>query len=80
MIRRKRKPTASSGRFDCDGDLDVIKANRLMLNDGKGRFTNSGQELGSWKSRNIAVGVLRRRIHANFQTRRRGAAWPQFTR
>ena len=53
---------------DGDGDLDAIQANRngpnrLLLNNGKGGFRDSGRNLGNgkgeWKSRRIAIGVLR---------------------
>jgi len=54
--------------FDSDGDLDALIANgsssegraptRLLLNDGTGQFTDSGQELNKTVAAKIAVGDL----------------------
>ena len=52
--------------FDGDGDLDAVDANHggsqsqeaniVWLNDGRGRFTDSGQRLGVQVSMDVAVG------------------------
>ncbi|MDJ0669100.1 MAG: FG-GAP-like repeat-containing protein [Desulfobacterales bacterium] len=45
------------GDVDSDGDLDAWAANRLWLNDGRGEFSDSGQDLGSGQSSNsVALG------------------------
>ena len=54
--------------FDADGDLDALVANgfrdtgsfptRLLLNDGSGQFTDSGQTLNETISADLAVGDL----------------------
>ena len=54
--------------FDGDGDLDALLLNgfrdigafpsRLLLNDGKGQFTDSGQTLNKTQGADLAVGDL----------------------
>jgi hypothetical protein len=56
------------GDLDSDGDLDAFvgndpadgvgKANRVWLNDGSGRFADSGQRLGDLQTRGVALGDL----------------------
>ena len=56
------------GDFDGDGDLDALVANgfretgsfpsRLFLNDGHGRFSESGQSLNETLGAELAVGDL----------------------
>ncbi|MCA9149424.1 MAG: VCBS repeat-containing protein, partial [Planctomycetales bacterium] len=49
--------------MDGDGDLDAFvvnlnQSNRVWLNNGDGRFTDSGQSLGNHNSRSVALGDL----------------------
>lgn len=58
------------GDLDADGDLDAFvgnghldsdsdpKPNKIWLNDGRGRFTDSGQLLGDDKTYDVALGDL----------------------
>ena len=51
------------GDLDGDGDLDAFvgndkQGNRVWLNDGRGRFSDSGRSLGSSSSRALALGDL----------------------
>ncbi|MCP4537502.1 MAG: DUF11 domain-containing protein [Chloroflexi bacterium] len=54
------------GDLDGDGDLDVFfanhkaQANEVWLNDGKGKFGNSGQRLGNLGSESVVLGDLDR--------------------
>ncbi len=61
---------AALGDFDGDGDVDVVVVKRghggeasgaparILLNDGTGNFTDSGQELGGVSGYGVAVGDL----------------------
>lgn len=48
------------GDLDGDGDLDAYigtrEVNRVLLNDGNGNFTDSGQDIGNTPSRKVAIG------------------------
>ncbi|MBU0492365.1 MAG: VCBS repeat-containing protein [Chloroflexi bacterium] len=56
------------GDTDGDGDLDAVVTNgdyratgyptRILLNDGSGRFADSGQQLGAVRNANVALGDL----------------------
>ncbi len=63
----RKKISASSiamGDIDGDGDLDLVAGyeeydgspNHVYLNDGKGAFTDSGQELGNAYTQSVALG------------------------
>lgn len=48
--------------IDNDGDIDIIScsetSDRILLNDGKGNFTNTGKSLGGWGQANYAIGDI----------------------
>jgi hypothetical protein len=48
--------------IDMDGDIDIISgsenADRILLNDGKGKFADSGISLGAWCQASYALGDL----------------------
>ncbi len=71
------------GDLDGDGDLDAAAANgfqstsyptRVFLNDGTGRFDDSGQELGLTKSAWLGLGDLNGDGHADLYVSNFG--WP----
>ena len=47
---------------DNDGDIDIISCSattdRILLNDGKGNFTNTGKSLGGWGQASYAFGDM----------------------
>ncbi|MCF8235586.1 MAG: VCBS repeat-containing protein [Bacteroidales bacterium] len=48
--------------IDDDGDNDIISCSqttdRILMNDGKGNFTNTGKSLGGWGQANYAFGDI----------------------
>ncbi|MCB9315718.1 MAG: VCBS repeat-containing protein [Lewinellaceae bacterium] len=58
--------TVALGDVDGDGDLDACvgndgapnAANQVWLNNGSGAFTNSGQNLGNYRTRGLVLGDL----------------------
>ena len=47
---------------DNDGDIDIVSCSattdRILLNDGKGNFTNTGESLGGWGQASYAFGDM----------------------
>lgn len=50
--------------LDNDGDIDIISCSqttdRILINDGKGNFTNTGKSLGGWGQATYAFGDINR--------------------